>query len=790
MTNIPAGKVISVFMTSVTTPALQTANLSAGTSSRLGRRLFLVLGAVALVYALVAGFRTVSDPDLGWQLASGRWIAQHHHVFSTDVFSFTANGQPWVYPAGSELLLYGVYLLGGYTLLSWFGAAACVATVALLLRRGSAFAAAVAVLAIPLIADRTTPRAEMFTVILFAAFLSLLWQHYETGRASLWLLPLLMIGWVNLHLGFLAGLMLLAGFVGLECLRLLSSDTRSDAVRRIRHIAPALAATAIATLVNPWGWGIYGAIARQNRAMAQHSHLIDEWAKGHWNWSGAIPSFSRAPLPHTLTMLMLVVLLAAVIALWQWRLGAAVLLLGAMYESTVHIRMEALTACVVVVVAGAILSESVSRASLRIPAPRLRTIAAIAAAALIAALAVWRSEEFASDRAYLASNSLFGFGAGLGWWLPQGAADFMNREDLPANVFNSYDEGGFLVWKTGLKYRDYIDGRALPFGPEALPREERLLGISLDSQEWQQEADRYNLNTVVLPLEGHEIAFEQLPDLCYGKNWQPVYLDELAIVLVRRKPENENLINRLQINCANVPLPGAPLDHNARSFRRWVNTAHVLYVLRRYSEALDAADNAARIFPDNIDLRRVRGAILYASSRRAEAEQEWLAALALSPDPAVWFQLGEMYEQQQRTADALHAWQRTVQLTLGDGASASPLVRTLRPRALLKLARIYVISGQPRPALQALDEAMRSAPPAMLEATSGRSFKFDVAQGRAAAWRALGDLQQATSFEEEAAQLDPEAADAWSHLAKLYARQGRVEDQHRAEARAAALSTQ
>jgi len=775
-------------MTSVTTPALQTEQPPAAASSQLGRRLFFVLSVVALFYAFVAGFRTVSDPDLGWQLASGRWVAQHHQISSTEVFSFTANGQPWIYPAGAELLLYGIFLLGGYTLLSWVGAAACVATVALLLRRATAFTATVAIIAIPMIADRTTPRAEMFTVILFAAFLSILWQHYETGRAQLWLLPILTIAWVNLHLGFIAGLMLIAGFVGLECLRLLSSETRRDALLRLRRALPWFAAAAIATLVNPWGWGIYRALARQNRAMAQHSHLIDEWAKSHWNWSGAIPSFSRAPLPHTLTMLMLVVLAAAMVALWQRRPGAAVLLLGAMYESTVHIRMEALTACVVVVVAGAIVSEAVSRASLRILTPRLCSIAAIAAAALVVALAAWRAEQFASDRVYLASNSLWSFGAGPGWWLPQGAADFLTRENLPVNLFNSYDEGGFLLWKTGLKYRDYIDGRALPFGPDALPHEERLLGLSLDSPEWQQEADRYNLNTVVLPFEGHEIAFEQLQDLCYGKTWQPVYLDELAIVLVRRTPENEALINRLQINCANVPIPSAPLDHSPQSFRRWLNTAHVFFALRRYSEALDAADTALKIFPDNVDLRRVRGSILYASSRRAEAEQEWLAALALSPDPAVWFQLGEMYEQQQRPADALHAWQQTVRLTSDEGAATNPLVRMLRPRALMKLARIYVMAGQPRPALQALDEAMQSAPPALLDATGGRSFKFDVAQGRAAAYRALGDLQQATSFEEEAVQLDPEAADAWSHLAKLYARQGRIEDQHRAEARASALS--
>src|SRR5271166_2398546 len=144
-------------MTSASSSAVQAEQNRAedlSSKSSLGRRLFMVLAAVALVYAFLAGFRTVADPDLGWQLASGRWVAQHHQVLSTEVFSYTANGQPWIYPLGSALLFYGVYLLGGYALLTWFGAATCVATVALLLRRGSAFTAAVAVLAIPLVAVR------------------------------------------------------------------------------------------------------------------------------------------------------------------------------------------------------------------------------------------------------------------------------------------------------------------------------------------------------------------------------------------------------------------------------------------------------------------------------------------------------------------------------------------------------------------------------------------------------------------------------------------------------------
>jgi hypothetical protein len=129
----------------------------------------IMLGLLALTYALMAGLRTVADMDLGWQLATGRWIVQHHSIASTDVLSYTARGKEWIYPVLSQILLYCVYALGGYSLLSWLGAAACVGTVALQLRFGNAVTAFLAVIAVPLIAARTAPRAEMFTEVLFAA---------------------------------------------------------------------------------------------------------------------------------------------------------------------------------------------------------------------------------------------------------------------------------------------------------------------------------------------------------------------------------------------------------------------------------------------------------------------------------------------------------------------------------------------------------------------------------------------------------------------------------------------
>lgn len=750
-------------------------------ASRLHRRVFLGLAAVALAYAALAGLRLVSDSDLGWQLATGRWVAQHHQVFSTDVFSYTAAGRPWIYPAGSGLLFYWAYLVGGYGLISWIGAAACVGTAALLLRRGSVFSAAIAIVAIPLIAARTTPRSDMFTVVLFAAFLSILWQHSENNRAPLWCLPLLMLAWVNLHLGFIAGLGLIVAFVGLDLLELLFAGTRRrEALQRLKHAIPWFMATVVATLANPWGWGIYRAIVRQNRAMALHSQRIAEWASARWSWSAPLSTLSPRNPQNTFTFLFVIAVIAAILAVLQRRPGAAILLAGAMYATIRYQRMEALTACVVVVVGGAVFSAAVPQIRSWIPNVRIRSIAAAAAVVLMVALAVVRSGDLVTDRYYLASNSESIFGAGLGWWFPVHAAEFVERENLPAEIYNTYDDGGYLVWKLGLKYRDYFDGRAIPFGTERFEREGQLLAAPIDSLVWLEEADRFNVNTLIVPLSTGEVAYDRLKDFCSSTKWSPVYLDDISMVMVRRKPETKDLIQRFDVSCPIAPLPGETLEHNAVAFQKWLNTAYMLQALGRTSDALAASDKALEIFPDSPRLRWVRGNILYERGRRAEAEQEWLAELALTPgDASLRSRLAELYVEQGRIPEAMQQLQQAIQM------ASNPAVK---PAALVRLARLYLTSGQPKMALQTLDEAAQSASPEMLITTKGRGLKFDIAQGRSAAWRALGDLQKAISFQEEAVQFDPNAADAWNHLAKLYQQQGRVADQQRAEARATALA--
>ena len=110
---------------------------------------------------------------MGWQLATGRYVVQHHQIPSTDVLSFTSAGEPWVYPPFAGVLFYLTYCAFGYAGLSWFSALACLAVVAYLARRGDLGSAVLAMLAVQSIAARTAPRADLFSTVFFAFFLYL-----------------------------------------------------------------------------------------------------------------------------------------------------------------------------------------------------------------------------------------------------------------------------------------------------------------------------------------------------------------------------------------------------------------------------------------------------------------------------------------------------------------------------------------------------------------------------------------------------------------------------------------
>ena len=738
------------------------------------RQIFIVLAGLALIYAFLAGYRTLGDLDTGWQIATGRWAVQHHHVPSFDVLSYTAQGERWTYPVGAGALLYLAYLAGGFTLLSWISAAASTGTVALLLRRGSAASAGIAILAVPLIAERTQPRADTFSVVFFAAFLSILWEYYQKGRAALWLLPVIMLVWVNFHFGFAAGLGLIVAYVGTEVVEVVcGGERRTAAVERLRHAWRWLVAAGLVTFVNAWGWGIYSTVL--GRANTEQQRWIGEWKGVRLNWPTARAALAVGGPRGALFVLLAVAVIAAAIALYQRQWGAATILLVSSYAPFQHIRMESVYACVVVVIAGPILNSALLRLGSRVRTPPLRWVLISVPVLCFSLLVYARGSDLVTNRFYFSGTpQLSTFGTGLSWWFPRRAVEFIERENLPGEVFNTYGAGGYDSWQLGPQRRVYIYGLETLFGQPLIEHHRRLLSTQPDSPAWQTEASRYGINTALLSMgDGMELA---LRNFCASNLWRPVYLDEVSAVFVRRTLETETLIERFPVNCATALLPATTQFHsNAEGFAAWINAAGVLEVLGRDQEALTASEKALRLFPENPGAHLVRAGALEQLDRRPEAEKELLRAVAIAPSGFTWSGLVDFYQRENRVSDAIAAGRKAADLEV----EPSP--------QLLQLGYYALKMDDPEDALQAFDEALRRSSSDFKRGRGENSFPYKVATGRADAWRKIGDIDQAVKSQEQAAQLAPNARRPWFNLAQLYELQGRSSDAQRAKAHAASI---
>ncbi|HEV2348378.1 MAG TPA: hypothetical protein VG028_00875 [Terriglobia bacterium] len=761
-------------------------------SAKARQHVVQALVGLALAYAFLAGLHTVADFDTGWQMATGRYVFEHRLIPDTDVFSFTAHGKEWIYPPLPGLILYALYSLAGFSALSWLSAFACCATIALLLRRDSAMIATLAIMAVPVIVFRTTPRAELFSTALFAAFVAILWRQFQGERVWLWLLPLLMAAWVNLHQGFVTGLAMMGAYVMLELSEMPFAGRRNPAVLRLRRSVPWLMGTAIATLVNPWGPRIYPAIFRLMQGVQDLGGLVTEWRKSYISPTATLQDVLNWRNPDSgYWWLVGAVIAAIILTLWRKQMGVAGLLAGATYFSLAHLRYQGLFACLAVMVGGSVLS------SLALPAwsglketafgrGRLGSVGTgrlLLLGGMVLLVGV-RSADLISNRYYLSSGQLTLFGPGASWWFPERASAFLLREHLPENVFNDYDLGGYLTWRIGPEYPDYVDGRAYPFGAAMLFHHDSLMQQTPDSADWQQEADRYHINTIMVSVARYAgLGNFRLPQFCQSQLWRPVYLDEVAAIFVRNVPENAELINRLQINCSTVPIHpaatvGAGWQESGERYNAFANAGSLLYMLGRSAEALKDLQSAEAIFPGDSNLHLTMGELYQANNLFGQAEEEFRTSVRLRPTDIAWYVLGRMYVAEHRFDDAAQAFSHAAEL------SYQPSDR------YLTLAEDYILMQRPEDALKEFAHAVRLSP---YESNSpeGAAFYSRIAAGRARACviQSMEGVDRAVEFQKQALQLTPLDPLRWTQLADLYRLQGRADLSQQASRRARELSS-
>jgi len=757
-------------------------------SYRVAVSLLLVL---VLANALAAGLRAVSDTDMGWHLATGRWVMQHHAIPSTDVLSYTAAGTSWIYPPFAGVLLYLIYAAGGYAGLSVFCALACVATVAYLVRRRDLGSIVLAMCAVEPIAFRTGPRADLFNTVFLAIFLGELWAYQRGFSKRLWILPITMFVWVNFHPGYILGLAVIGAYLLLEACEFPFAERRREALKRLRRVWPWLVGTVAVTLVNPWGPKLYSvSLALSGLGGKQ---------QGAYNTSASIGEFLAVPLStHLLrqlvdfrhpengyTWLMVIAILVILLALWRKQPGVAIIQAAALYLSVQHARFIGLFCVTTTIIGATLLGEAFSTSpptqsrndsSKPLPLLRIPRNLALVFVCVIGAITLIHTVDFISNRTHVVFHTESRFGAGEASWFPERAASFIRREHLPGNIFQEYGLGGFAAWRLGPEYPDFIDGRFYPFVPAVLDQERNLISQPADSPAWQTAADQWGINMLLL-LQSRDHAAERQDALgfCQSANWRPVYMDETALVLLRNTPANRPWIERLQVDCRSQQLAPPPAASSKDLYDFWVNAGGLLFALQRDVESEAALQRAVALYPGDPNARITLARLYHRQRMLDKAEAEYRTVLALNETDQPWEELGRLYVEQGHLPEAEQAFSRAVHL------AATPCT------AYMDLAQIELWLNHPQAALQAYTGAEDSSPYRKGAESLAPALYADIADGRADAQRILSHLPQAIEFEKESVRLDPSVVDRWNKLADLYESAGQSDSSQQARARAREL---
>jgi hypothetical protein len=464
----------------------------------------LSVGAGAYLFFLLVGDTLLQDSDSFWQISIGQWILDHHALPTTDFYSFTRAGAPWISTSWLSQVLYAI----AYAQWGWAGpvilTAAAIAIAAALfvhflgehleMPRSVLFA----MLALVLSLHHVLARPHMLVLPVMVAWIGLLMLAADRKAAPSWSWLPLMALWANLHGGFVLGLALI-GPIALEAV------DSAEPGRRIalfqRWVLFGIGAL-IAACCTPYGWRtLLG--ATNILGLGELLSVISEWAPANF---ASVTAFEGA--------------LLGLIALGFYRgiilsVPRIVLILLLTWSALTHFRsIEAFAFLVPLVLAKPLGTVAAGLKPTEDAAETWPGRFVITLGALMIVAASW-----ASTSIYTAHHS-FTFTMKQ---TPVAAVDVLQQRKAQ-RIFNAYQFGGYLISR-GIPV--FIDGRAELYGETFV-------------MDFFKAVEAKKLDNLTRLLADHRIdATLLLPDspaaqvLDHIKGWKRLYADDIAVIHVR-----------------------------------------------------------------------------------------------------------------------------------------------------------------------------------------------------------------------------------------------------------------
>lgn len=479
---------------------------------------FAILGLATLL--LVACFSPAfQDHDSWWHLKTGQFILQQHRLPTPDPFAYTTYlGRP-SYPGEAEtryfnlthewlaqLILYLVYAAGGFPLVVLVRAllmtGASTLTGCIAWRRTGRFLLSLgaALLSAAISYRFANDRPLLVTFLLVSVTIAIL----EYGK-KLWVLPPLFLLWANCHGGFFMGWVVLACYVADAWIQ--KAPVMPERARgRLSLVA---AVSVLASGLNPNGFRVIQIL--QNYRVSYMQSMLAEWH--------STPLLQPSPF--------VVIAVIATVVLFRARKTARPVdwLLFAVFAFA---GIYALRNVVFMAIVGPmVIAANLPWKERLLPAWMEYVAAIIVAAAILLPIQAKRAFQFSAFEAVR----------------PAGAATFLLNHHITGTLFNTYEEGGYLIWRLWPQNRVFVDGRALN---EQAFRDYRQITYGGQNASLQL-LDQYGAEVIL--VNGYEYFTGGLhllvPELADPRQttWKLVYRDDEGMVFLRNVPPGMQVLN-------------------------------------------------------------------------------------------------------------------------------------------------------------------------------------------------------------------------------------------------------
>lgn len=204
--------------------------------------------------------------DLGRHLKNGQLFIETGLIPKINLYSYAYPDYPFInHHWGSGVVFYVIERLGGFAGLSVAFIIVSMVTFWIFINLATkyssfAIAAPIAVIVLPILITRHEMRPELFSYLFSGLFLQVLWD-YKYGRLGfrwLFILPILEIFWVNLHIYFFIGVVLIAVYLLESVVNVLTQKKQQNIREQVKGLGVILLSTIFAACLNPAG--ISGAI--------------------------------------------------------------------------------------------------------------------------------------------------------------------------------------------------------------------------------------------------------------------------------------------------------------------------------------------------------------------------------------------------------------------------------------------------------------------------------------------------------------------------------------------------